>query len=226
MEYKRWNVSEKDLENLTPEKAKDLIEKCIFEAQNETIKTVAQAQGKGISEDVLKGMVTDATRDAFDEVGGSYDKPNYGSLYKVVYFFAANSGSWGTTSDIIAHHKKQMEIVLDKLKGDSNNQYLPLSEHILELMKKDIIPTHEFKDALEEVFSYLVGSRFLAKSIIKKQANNLGINWNNISTKEEFNKLIDALLDVVMADFPDDDKVINTYNKMKSELSRCECSDS
>ena len=116
MEYKRWNVSEKDLKNLTPEKARELIEECIFQAQKETVQCVAMAMGKGKSEDAMKKQTGEMIRNAFNETGGSYDNPYYDSLNAVVQFLAKNVVSWGTPPEIANHHKEQLEIVLNKLK--------------------------------------------------------------------------------------------------------------
>jgi hypothetical protein len=60
--------------------------------------------------------VTAAVKSVFTKVGVNFDNPTKAGLAKVVAQLATQAKSWGTPDDIIEHHKKQIQILLDALK--------------------------------------------------------------------------------------------------------------
>jgi|SRR5208282_3149526 len=110
--YKRWNVQPTDLVGLTPEKARDLITRCLLEAQKETFAENEQMLGHMPGEGELQTIVEGAVRLAFRETNQDYDNPTPQGLMKVVEVLARKSSSWGTPAAIIEHHKKQIAQVL------------------------------------------------------------------------------------------------------------------
>ncbi len=115
-EFKRWSISESDLSDLTPSKARDLIVKCFYEAQKETFLRSRQQLGIRSSDEDIHASVVSGVRLAFKEADGDFDKPTKESLMNVVGVLAKKSASWGTPEDIIEHHKKQIQKVLERLK--------------------------------------------------------------------------------------------------------------
>jgi hypothetical protein len=113
--FNRWEVCEKDLSGMDPIKARDLIIKCFFEAQKESI-----ARGKrGLDLEVSDASIMDSVRAgvqmAFSEAGGNFDAPDMQSLNLVVEVLARKAKSWGTPQDVIDHHKIQMGKIFQKL---------------------------------------------------------------------------------------------------------------
>lgn len=114
-DFKRWEMCEADLADVTPEKARDLIVKCFYEAQKETfIRARKQIGVRSSDEDIYESVVA-GVRLAFKEADGNFEKPAKASLTKVVQILAKKSASWGTPEDIIEYHKKQIQKILDKL---------------------------------------------------------------------------------------------------------------
>ncbi len=116
VEFKRWKVNEEDLANLTPAKARDLIIKCFFEAQAETISRAKQDLGKTASLDEVMKSVESIIRLTFKEVGCNFENPSKMELGKVVETLAKKADAWGTPPDIIEHHKGQIMNILKVLK--------------------------------------------------------------------------------------------------------------
>lgn len=114
--FKRWSVSEQDLENLDSLKARDIIVKCFFEAQKETFSRSRQTLGLEADNDRIYSNVVASIRLAFKEAGEDFDKPTKDSLMKVVEVLARKAASWGTPKDIIEHHKEQIQRVLKVLR--------------------------------------------------------------------------------------------------------------
>ncbi len=115
-EYKRWHVTQDDLKEMSPAKARDLIVKCFFEAQKETFARASEHLGQKQNDDQLMGTVRSAVRLAFKEAEQNYDAPTKAGLGSVVARLASKASTWGTPGDIVAHHKAQIEKVLALLR--------------------------------------------------------------------------------------------------------------
>ncbi len=115
-DHKRWRLSEMDLRELDPVKARELIIKCFFESQKETFARAKQNLGKEARDDEIRKTVESVIRLSFKEVGGSYEEPTKEDLGKVVSTLARKADSWGTPPDIIEHHKGQIIKILNLLK--------------------------------------------------------------------------------------------------------------
>jgi hypothetical protein len=113
--YHRWEVSEKELSGMDVVKARDLIIKCFFEAQKESIARGKKALDKEVTDASIMESVRTTVQMAFDETGGSFNKPDLGSLNKVVELLAKKAKAWGTPNDVIEHHKIQMGKIFQKL---------------------------------------------------------------------------------------------------------------
>src|SRR6266567_6196113 len=110
--YTRWTVEAADLVNLTPAKARDLITRCLLEAQKETFTQNEQRLGHKLGDGDLQTIVEGAVRLAFRETREDYDNPTPEGLMKVVEVLARKSSSWGTPPEVIEHHKQQIARVL------------------------------------------------------------------------------------------------------------------
>ena len=110
-----WAMSLDDLQDLTPIKARDLIVKCFFEAQKETL---AQAEKKVFgpaNEITLIDDVIDLLRHTVSKLNRDFNHPTKEDLVAVVRELAAVSASWGTPREIIEFHKKQILDMLARL---------------------------------------------------------------------------------------------------------------
>jgi hypothetical protein len=113
--YTRWNLSPSDLLNLTPVKARDLVTRCLLEAQRETFALNEQRLGHKTEDANLQSIVEGAVRLAFRESQQDYNNPTPEGLMKVVQLLAMKSSGWGTPPEIIEHHKQQIMRVLQAL---------------------------------------------------------------------------------------------------------------
>ena len=71
--YTRWSTSAKDLTDMTPAKARDLIVQCFQAAQKEHLANASEFIHQPHGETDLRNMVIGAIRLAFKETGGDYD---------------------------------------------------------------------------------------------------------------------------------------------------------
>ncbi len=112
VQHQRWEVRSSDLINLDPQKARDLVVKCMMESQKETFHRVKVKMGKVASEEEIEKSIVGAIRMVFREVGEDYNSPTKLGLIKVVTRLAEKAYGWGTPKEIIEHHKVQMEKVV------------------------------------------------------------------------------------------------------------------
>jgi len=111
----RWSVSEKDLEGVTPQKARDLVTRCFFEAQKETLAEAKKKLGSAPTDTELRENVLRMVKMAFKETGGDFDSPTKDSLMRAIDVLARKAASWGTPPEIINHHKGEIEKILKRL---------------------------------------------------------------------------------------------------------------
>ena len=111
----RWFLHPSDLLDVTPIKARDLIVKCFYEAQKETIVAAGEKIRQAQNDAELQNTVIGAVRLAFREAAGDFDHPTKGGLIAAVEILAHKSQQWGTPPDIVQHHKTQISRVLQAL---------------------------------------------------------------------------------------------------------------
>lgn len=113
--HTRWHVQSHDLVDLSPAKARDLITRCLLEAQKETFARHERMLGHTSADQDLQALVEGAVRLAFRETNQDYENPTREGLVKVVDLLARKSNAWGTPAEIIEHHKEQISRVLRHL---------------------------------------------------------------------------------------------------------------
>ena len=118
--YVRWFLDDADLLDMTPIKARDLIVKCFYEAQKETIAAAGKRIGQAQNDAELRNTVIGAVRLAFREAAADFDYPTKGGLMAVVEILARKSQHWGTPPDIVERHKAQIERVLQILSREES----------------------------------------------------------------------------------------------------------
>ena len=118
--YVRWFLDDADLLDMTPIKARDLIVKCFYEAQKETIAAAGKRIGQVQNDDQLRNTVIGAVRLAFRDAAADFDYPTKVSLMAAVQILARKSQQWGTPPDIVEHHRAQIERVLQILPGEES----------------------------------------------------------------------------------------------------------
>jgi hypothetical protein len=116
-EFKRWCLEESDLSDLNPKKVRDLIIKCFYEAQRETIVTAKHLLQLPSSDEDIHESVTLTIKSAFSDVGGDFEKPTKEDLVRVIEILASKAYSWGTPEEIIEYHKGQIQKALSLLSG-------------------------------------------------------------------------------------------------------------
>jgi hypothetical protein len=110
-----WTCDEGDLEDLSNRKAREIVERCFYEAQRETFMRVKQCLGAPTDDAAIHRSVTGAVRIAIEQSGGDYDSPDKESLEGAIEVLGKRAASWGTPDDILEHHKAQIRRVLSLL---------------------------------------------------------------------------------------------------------------
>lgn len=117
-QFQRWFITQRDLANITPLKARDIIIKCFYTAQKETFFRSKQDKKLPTADKDIMTTVTGAIRAVFGSIGADYDNPTTANLFQVIEILGANAKSWGTPQDIIEHHQKQIMNMLSHLKSN------------------------------------------------------------------------------------------------------------
>lgn len=112
-EFHRWKPSPQDLTNMTPAKALDLIIKCFFEAQKETIVRVKERLHKPVDEKKIHDTVTGFIHGQFKSSGFDFNRPTKENLAAIVEILGRVSPTWGTPVDVVEYHKTQIKKILN-----------------------------------------------------------------------------------------------------------------
>jgi hypothetical protein len=113
--FKKWHVTEADLQQINLVKAKNLIIECFYQEQSQTFRRVLEGAGVSASENDVRKAVVAAVKFTFKEIGEDYDNPTKESLIKVVELLAKKAAMWGTPLDIIEHNIAQLMKVIKLL---------------------------------------------------------------------------------------------------------------
>jgi hypothetical protein len=112
----KWSLKDTDLQDLNPQKARDLIIKCFFEAQKETFKQAKEKLNKAADNEVeILQRIVSVVKVSFQQMNTDFEQPTKESLSKVIERLVLICASWGTPADIIEYHHKQIERVLNAL---------------------------------------------------------------------------------------------------------------
>ena len=113
--YDPWTVSETELEELTPERARDLLVECFSVAQAVAF---AQAHGDmhhGSEVEVVREAVQEFVRTSFGEIGSDFENPSSEDIDAMVFVLAREAASWGTPPEVIRHHMAEMRKIQNRL---------------------------------------------------------------------------------------------------------------
>jgi hypothetical protein len=111
-QYKRWFCSPSDLVDLTPQRARDLVVECFFQAQHETMERSNAAMGLDTDSDAIRMQAEGTVRMAFARTGGDFANPDRASLERAVESLLETASTYGTPADITRHHEQQIALVL------------------------------------------------------------------------------------------------------------------
>ncbi len=113
-----WNIPQNKFNDLTGEKARDLILDCFFFAQKETFAHAKEKLGMPASDDAVRKSVRTVVEKAFVEIGASFEQPTRETLQRLVELLARKSLAWGMPHDVVEHHRKQIETMLKRVPDD------------------------------------------------------------------------------------------------------------
>ncbi len=114
-QFQRWCPAAEELVGLDPVRARDIVVKCFFEAQRETIASAKKSLGMPATDAEIRASAEGALRMAFAKVGADYDAPTKESLRAAVGSLVETSRAFGTPADIVAHHVSIIEGILARL---------------------------------------------------------------------------------------------------------------
>ncbi|MBA4371156.1 MAG: hypothetical protein C0418_06240 [Coriobacteriaceae bacterium] len=113
--YVPWTVSETELEELTPESARDLLVECFTVAQAEAFARVRGGMHLGSDGEVVRDAVRELVRSGFCDLGSDFDSPSAEDIDAMVFVLAREAASWGTPPEVIRHHMAEMRKVQNRL---------------------------------------------------------------------------------------------------------------
>lgn len=101
-------ISDEELVGLDPMRARDLVVRCFYNAQRETLSRAATRLGSEAGDADLRRVVEGAVRLSFRSTQGDFERPTKAPLAAAVESLAEKAASMGTPRDIIEHHRKQL----------------------------------------------------------------------------------------------------------------------
>jgi hypothetical protein len=110
-----WSVSDSDLADLDPVKARDLLVECFLQAQGGTFKRAGAALDLQRDQDELRKTVEAAIRLKFKDLGCDFSDPGADDISKVADALAREARAWGTPEHVVEHHIDQMRVIRDHL---------------------------------------------------------------------------------------------------------------
>lgn len=114
-QHSRWTLSENDLAGLTPLKARDLLLKCFFEAQKETLVQAEKRIFGSADEERIKADTLKMTKSLATTFHVDFENPTKTGLLKLLEEMVKMSLAWGTPQEIVDYHKNQIVRMLDTL---------------------------------------------------------------------------------------------------------------
>lgn len=112
LDSRKWAVSESDLKDLTPVKARDLMVECFYHAQKETYARIKQDANVLPTDENIRASVLASIKLAFKMNDVSFNEPTVRGIRVVAEMLAEKSASWGTPKDIIDHHLRLFERII------------------------------------------------------------------------------------------------------------------
>ncbi|MHB9003677.1 MAG: hypothetical protein ACYC6C_06385 [Coriobacteriia bacterium] len=100
---------------LTPEEARDLMVECFMVAQGEVFRRAALTLDMMADTATTRNQVENSVRLKFQELGHDYEHPTATPRREVMTALATQARIWGTPADVIEHHLREMNRVLDNL---------------------------------------------------------------------------------------------------------------
>lgn len=114
--FRKWELDEDSLIGLTNAKALDILVECFYAAQGGLVKRIKNKLDIDPTDKQILDQVVALIRMAFKEVGEDFSNPTKIALTKVIERLSEKAKSWGTPQDIIDHHRKEIQRVIDHLK--------------------------------------------------------------------------------------------------------------
>lgn len=98
-----WRVSEDELGDLTPVRARDLIIECFFRAQHHARRFSSPLQTE-VHDRELRETMRVALRFRFEDLGLDFDNPSPDCIGIIASELARDAELWGTPAHVVEHH--------------------------------------------------------------------------------------------------------------------------
>lgn len=98
-----WRVSEEELGDMSPVRARDLIIECFLRAQSHLIRPASE-QYAGIRDRELRETMCAALRLRFEDLGLDFDNPTADCIETISAELSREAEIWGTPPDVVGHH--------------------------------------------------------------------------------------------------------------------------
>ena len=118
--WRDWETAATDMRSLPD--LRDMVVDCFASTHGPHFGQTREVLGLEVSAHAIRSSVEEMVRLAFQQVGGSFDRPTPQSLLRVVSFLAERSLEWGVSEDCVFDHPSAMTraIGLYDLKRSTN----------------------------------------------------------------------------------------------------------
>lgn len=111
----RWDVTDRDLEGLTPSKARDMLVLAMLATHGDMASRTCDPASGGREPIELAMNAESMVRDTFRDLGYDWESPSASELAGVVEALAREAASCGTPLEVIEQHLGQMRAVHERL---------------------------------------------------------------------------------------------------------------
>lgn len=115
VEVKKWNISEDDMQDLTPIKVRNLLIRCFTYAHMEEVyekKSKRQTYG---DYEIVRQSIKGEIEITFKQIEADYNNPTRFTLSKVLDMLSKKQINRNMSSQIINHHKSQLQKAINRL---------------------------------------------------------------------------------------------------------------
>ncbi|MDP2183183.1 MAG: hypothetical protein Q8K99_11530 [Actinomycetota bacterium] len=122
-----WRVSEDELRDMNPVRARDLIIECFFRTQSQALR-VSSERHRDVRDRELRDTMCVALRLRFEDLGLDFENPTADCIGTIADELTREAEIWGTPVHVLEHHIGELRKIESCLRGGPDGRR-PAASH-------------------------------------------------------------------------------------------------